>query len=194
VLADNTTGWSNTASGARALLHNTTGSANTGIGSFADVSRGDLENATAIGAYAVVDASNEIRLGNAVVTVIEGQVPYTFTSDKNQKENFKSVDREHVLRKIGKRRLASWNYIGHNPQFRHYGPVAQEFFAAFGNDGFGTIGTPTTINSGDMEGILMIAVQALDKRTAENAELKARIEALESAVKRMQTAGDQHAK
>jgi hypothetical protein len=48
--------------------------------------------------------------------------------------------------------------------------VAQEFFAAFGHDGVGTIGTDTTINSGDMEGIL-IAVQALEKRTAENAEL-----------------------
>ena len=44
----------------------------------------------------------------------------------------------------------SWNYIGHDPQeFRHYGPRAQEFFAAFGQDEVGTIGTPTTINSGD---------------------------------------------
>jgi hypothetical protein len=30
----------------------------------------------------------------------------------------------------------------------------------------GQIGTETTINSGDMAGILMIAVQALEKRTA----------------------------
>jgi len=45
---------------------------------------------------------------------------------------------------------------GHEPtQFRHYGPVAQDFFAAFGRDDVGTIGTPTTINSGDMQGILM---------------------------------------
>ena len=116
--------------------------------------------------------------------MIEGQVPYTFTSDKNQKENFQSVDGEAVLRKIGGLNVTSWNYIGHDPQqFRHYGPVAQEFFAAFGHDGFGTIGTETTINSGDMAGILMIAIQALEKRTAENAELKARIEALERRTK-----------
>ena len=81
-----------------------------------------------------------------------------------------------------------WNYIRHDPkQFRHYGPVAQEFFAAFGHDGLGTIGTPTTINSGDMAGILMIAVQAQEKRTAElqreNAQLKVRMEALERMVK-----------
>ena len=64
--------------------------------------------------------------------------------------------------------------------------MAQDFFAAFGNDGIGTVGTPTTINSGDMAGILMIAVQAQEKRTAElqreNAELKARLETLEKWV------------
>jgi len=64
--------------------------------------------------------------------------------------------------------------------------MAQDFFAAFGNDGIGQIGTETTITSTDMDGILMIAVQALEKRTqqidalsAENAELKARLEAIE---------------
>jgi hypothetical protein len=61
--------------------------------------------------------------------------------------------------------------------------VAQEFFAAFGQDAVGIIGTPTTINSGDLEGILIVAVQALEKRTAENAALRARIEALEKLVK-----------
>lgn len=80
--------------------------------------------------------------------------------------------------------LYRWNFIGHDgKQFRHYGPMAQDFFAAFGNDGVGTIGTPTTINSGDMAGILMIAVQALEKQNrevkAENADLKARLERME---------------
>ena len=43
-----------------------------------------------------------------------------------------------------------WNYKGHDPiQFRPYGPTAQEFFGAFGDDGFGVVGTETTINSGE---------------------------------------------
>lgn len=54
--------------------------------------------------------------------------------------------------------------------------MAQDFFAAFGHDGIGTIGTPTTINSGDMAGVLMIAVQALEKQNrdlrAENAQVR----------------------
>jgi hypothetical protein len=63
------------------------------------------------------------------------------------------------------------------------------FFAAFGHDTVGTVGTPTTINSGEMEGILMIAVQAVERRTAENADLKTRIEALERVIDNIQSTG-----
>jgi hypothetical protein len=160
-----------------------------------------LSNATAIGANAIVNASNKIRLGDTNVTVIEGQVAYTFTSDRNQKENFQAVDGEEVLTKISGLSLTSWNYIGQDSkQFRHYGPMAQDFFSAFGSDGVGTIGTPTTINSGDMAGVTLAAAQALERRTsmhnkraaiqqkeidglrAENNELKKRLEALERRI------------
>ena len=188
-LFNNTIGGSNTASGVFALQHNTTGSNNTAIGTSADVASGDLRNATAIGANAIVDASDKIRLGDGNVLVIEGNVPFTFPSDQTRKENFQPVDGEEVLRKLRGLTLTSWNYIGHDPkQFRHYGPMGQEFFAAFGHDAIGTIGSPTTINSGDMTAIVMIAVQALGKHvsalTAENAELKARLDRLERTTAR----------
>ncbi len=80
--------------------------------------------------------------------------------------------------------------------------MAQDFFAAFGHDAVGTIGTPTTITSGDLDGILMVAAQALEKRSVkqgernlkqneeidalrvENADLKAQLEVLERRVGR----------
>jgi hypothetical protein len=173
-LEGNTTGNDNTASGAGALATNTTGNCNTAIGFMANVSAVNLTNATAIGANATVNASNKIRLGDANVTVIQGQVPYSWPSDKNQKENFQPVNGNEVLGKIRDLDITSWNYKGHDPkQFRHYGPVAQEFFAAFGYDGLGTCGDSTTINSGDMAGIMMIAIQTLEKRTAEVETIKA---------------------
>jgi galactokinase len=61
--------------------------------------------------------------------------------------------------------------------------MAQDFFAAFGHDGLGQIGSETTINSGDMAGILMIAVQALEKRTAKLKQNEAQIAVLQSEVK-----------
>jgi hypothetical protein len=110
-------------------------------------------------------------------------VAFTAVSDKTKKESFQPVDGEEVLGKIRGFELSSWNFIGHDPkEFRHYGPMAQDFFAAFGHDGVGQIGSETTINSGDMAGILMIAMQALEKRTAELRQKEAQMAALESKV------------
>jgi hypothetical protein len=53
---------------------------------------------------------------------------------------------------------------------------------AFGHDGVGQIGSETTINSGDMAGILMVAVQALEKRTAELKQKEAQVAVLQSEV------------
>jgi hypothetical protein len=61
---------------------------------------------------------------------------------------------------------------------------AQDFFAAFGHDAVGTIGTPTTITSGDLDGILMIAVQALEKRTVEQEKQIADLNSEEEKIKR----------
>ena len=109
---------------------------------------------------------------------------FTAVSDKTKKENFQPVDGEAVLGKIRGFELSSWNFIGHDPkQFRHYGPMAQDFFVAFGHDGVGQIGSETTINSGDIAGILTIAVQALEKRTAELRQKEAQVAVLQSEVK-----------
>jgi len=79
--------------------------------------------------------------------VIEGQVMFSAPSDKTKKESFQPVDGEEVLGKIRGLELSSWNFIDHDPKkFRHYAPMAQDFYAAFGNDGIGQIGSETTIN------------------------------------------------
>ena len=112
---------------------------------------------------------------------------FTAGSDKTQKENFQPVDGEEVLGKIRGFELSSWNFIGHDPKkFRHYGPMAQDFFLAFGHDGLGQIGSETTINSGDLAGILMIAVQALEKRTAELKQKEAQLAVLESRLEALE--------
>ena len=49
--------------------------------------------------------------------------------------------------------------------------MAQEIFHYCGKDDFGTIGNDTTLATADMDGIIMIALQALEKRTTEQAEL-----------------------
>jgi hypothetical protein len=103
-LHDNTTGEYNTASGFGALRHSKTGLLNTSIGflsggftnssnstflgTYATAS-GNFTNATAIGHEATATASNQVRIGNASVTSIGGQVSWTNFSDGRYKKNLK---------------------------------------------------------------------------------------------------------
>lgn len=92
----NTLGLGNTAVGANALNVNVDGNNNTGLGRGANVSTTNLTNATAVGFNSTVNASNKIRLGNATITVVEGQVAYTNPSDArfkfNVQENVPGLD------------------------------------------------------------------------------------------------------
>ncbi|MCP3932048.1 MAG: hypothetical protein GY705_23495 [Bacteroidetes bacterium] len=45
--------------------------------------------------------------------------------------------------------------------------MAQDFFTAFGNDGFGVVGNDTTLTGSDVAGINMIAIKGLEERTVE---------------------------
>jgi len=89
-------------------------------------------------------------------------------SDMRLKENFLPVDGESFLQKIAAMPQFTWNYKGQDVKtLRHYGPMAQDFYAAFGNDAFGEIGCDTVINQQDFIGVNFIAIQAMEKRTTQ---------------------------
>jgi len=89
-------------------------------------------------------------------------------SDVRLKENFLPVDGESFLLKIAAMPQYTWNYKGQDVKtLRHYGPMAQDFYAAFGKDGLGEIGCDTLINQQDFLGVNLIAIQALEKRTSQ---------------------------
>jgi hypothetical protein len=97
-----------------------------------------------------------------------GGTSWLIMSDSTKKELFVPANGEYFLNSLSRLKLGSWNYIGQEPKsFRHYGPMAQEIFRYFGKDAHGTIGGETTIASADIDGIMMICLQALEKRTAE---------------------------
>lgn len=123
---------------------------------------------------------------------------WSTVSDSTKKERFRDVDGELILEKFSTLRLGSWNYTGQDPaQYRHYGPMAQEWFAAFGHDDIGIVGDDTTLATADVDGILCIAIQALEARTAElrnvSADLKAKDEELREMRLRMSAQEDKMA-
>jgi hypothetical protein len=131
------------------------------------------------------------------VSLSAGGSSWSSISDSTKKENFLAANGDSFLGNLSKLKLGSWNYKGQKPtEFRHYGPMAQEIFHHFGNDGIGTIGCDTTLATADMDGIMMICLQALERRTAElqkqnqalieaNHLLGLRLEAIEITVRKI---------
>ncbi|MCA8829704.1 hypothetical protein [Hymenobacter pini] len=113
--------------------------------------------------------------GNPVgVQFTPGGNAWRFISDSTKKERAVLADGNQFLARINRLRLGFWNYIGQSANsMRHYGPMAQGFFAAFGHDAVGRIGHKTSINQIDFDGVNLIAIQALYRRVllleAENA-------------------------
>lgn len=115
------------------------------------------------------------------VEIFAGGGSWSVVSDRRKKENFEVLNTENILQKVARLPLTSWNYKSQPATTRHMGPMAQDFYAAFGLDG---IGNDTTINSSDIDGVNMAAIQALEKRTQqlqeENDQLKAKLEAMDA--------------
>jgi len=66
-----------------------------------------------------------------------------------------------ILEKLASLPISEWSYVWDGPTVRHLGPMAQDFFAAFGLDD-----DDTRINLLDANGVTMISIQALYRRLA----------------------------
>lgn len=113
------------------------------------------------------------------VQVSAGGGSWSTISDKRKKENFKELNKEEVLAKLAALPVTRWNYKSQPANQQHIGPMAQDFYAAFHLDG---VGNDTTINTVDIDGVNMVAIQVLEKRTSqlqqENEQLKKQLEAV----------------
>jgi hypothetical protein len=101
---------------------------------------------------------------------------WTNSSDAARKEAFEAVDADEVLERLARLPIRSWRYR-EEAGARHLGPTAQDFRAAFGL-GAGE----TAIATVDADGVALLAVQALERRTRELQAANRRVEALEHRV------------
>jgi len=125
---------------------------------------------------------------SAGVELDPGAGSWSFASDRNLKHLLRTEDGESVLEKIALMPIPSWTYKAQDTSIRHLGPMAQDFYAAFG------LGqSDLTITTSDISGINMLAIQALETRTrdldetrAELAQTRQRLASLEAAVARLE--------
>lgn len=115
----------------------------------------------------------------------------TGSSDRNIKENFKSINYEDILNKVSSLEITEWNYIADQDQTRHIGPMAQDFYAAFG------VGIDDKhISMVDGHGIALASIRALNEKiehkdatikaiTQQNQALSQKLDRLEALLDRM---------
>ena len=90
---------------------------------------------------------------------------WSIISDSTLKERFEETDGNEMLNKLENIRMGSWNYKGQAKLgLRHYGPMAQDFYAAYGKDNYGTIGDNTSITQADFDGVMLIMIRELSKK------------------------------
>ena len=140
------------------------------------------------GGYYLISSNAGSDIG---VQVSPGGNSWSVISDVRLKENFLPVNGESFLQNISKMNLTTWNYKSQDAKtFRHYGPMAQDFFKAFGKDDLGIIGCDTLINQQDFLGVNLIAIKALEKRTetlnTENEKLAKEVNALKSRLDKLE--------
>ncbi len=102
---------------------------------------------------------------------------WTNGSDRNSKKNFTPVDQKDILAKVADLPITAWQYKREPDSVRHIGPVAQDFYAAFGLGG-----SDKHIGTVDIDGVALAAIQGLHKLVQEK---DGRIDALHEEIASM---------
>jgi hypothetical protein len=159
---------------------------------FADQSNFDF-NSAALNEFAVratggarfVSAIDGSGTPTAGVQLAAGGTSWAALSDRNAKTNFAPVDSRQILTRLASLPIQTWNNKSQDPSIRHIGPMAQDFYAAFG------VGEDERhITTLDADGVALAAIQGLyqmlQEKEGEVAALAGRVEALVEAFKAQQ--------
>jgi hypothetical protein len=92
------------------------------------------------------------------------------------------VDGAELLERLGRIPIQSWNYQTQENSIRHIGPMAQDFYGAFG------VGEDDRyINSVDADGVALAAAQQLYRLTQQkDVEIRELTRHLDDVMKQMQ--------
>ena len=120
----------------------------------------------------------------AGATLAAGSGTWGSWCDRNAKTDCVPADSREVLEKVAALPISTWSYKTQDPSVRHMGPMAQDFYAAFG-----LAEDDKRITTVDADGVSLAAIQGLHEmlreKDAKISTLESRITALESLVARL---------
>ena len=121
----------------------------------------------AIGGVKLVTGVNASGNPVAGAELASGNSTWTQLSDRNAKTAIVPVDARAVLDKIAAMPLNTWQYKTQEAKYRHMGPMAQDFYAAF------KLGeSDTGIDTVDADGVALAAIQGLNAKLEEKVAAK----------------------
>jgi len=124
--------------------------------------------------------TNLLQVGSSVSPAYCDGGTWVNGSDRNAKSGLEPVNPTDVLEKLAGVPISAWHYNS-DPGTRHLGPMAQDFYAAFG------VGADDThIATVDADGVALAAIQGLrlelQQKDAQIRELRERLDRLEKAL------------
>ena len=137
--------------------------------------------ARATGGTRFVSAIDGSGNPTAGVQLPSGGGAWLAISDRAAKANFTLVDGRDILERLIAIPIETWNYDTQDPSIRHIGPMAEDFFNAFG------VGEDDRhISTLDPDGVALAAIQGLHQLVQEKdlkiTELEARLTSVEQAI------------
>jgi len=138
--------------------------------------------AIASGGFVFVTSSS----GATGAELTPGSSSWTVLSDRNAKTAVQAVDGREVLKKIASLPLNTWQYKTQDAKFRHMGPMAQDFYAAFqlGESDKG-------IDTVDADGVALAAIQGLNTLLVESeAKAAARLDERDREIAKLRSDKD----
>jgi hypothetical protein len=135
-----------------------------------------------VGISDVVAGSTIVAWNGAALT--DAGVWVNASSSRQRKTDFAAVDTRDVLSRVAALPITTWRYKEGEGDVRHIGPMAEDFWDAFGI-GYGS----HTIADLDARGVALAAIQALkqqlDQRDGEIDRLTQRLDAMEALLQRL---------
>ena len=118
-------------------------------------------SARATGGVRFVTAVDDSGNPAAGVSLAGGGGSWSSLSDRNAKNNFAPLNSQTVLARVASLPMSTWSYKT-EPGVRHVGPMAQDFYAAFG------VGEDNRhITEVDEGGVALAAIQGLNQKLNE---------------------------
>jgi hypothetical protein len=111
------------------------------------------------------------------VKLAAGGGSWASVSDRAVKDHIVAVDDATILAKVAALPISEWSYISEAPSIRHVGPMAQDFYAAFG------IGEDDRhITTIDEDGVALAAIKGLSSEVRHEEQRNAALETANRAL------------